>query len=144
MQITTYIAINYKVTQLFSYGLPEYIYLIASYVYILLNNFVIGTVISNVSTSNNDDDSVNVAVISGAAVGTLLLTIVIIIIMIVMITILCRRRKKSRRACNIDDKDITMSSNHQQHTHNTSGQSQHDIIIIIHGLQELKLILQLG
>ena len=88
------------------------------YVLMLRCYTYIGTV---VLTSNSNDNSVSVAAIIGAVVGTLLLTIVIIIIVIVMIMIKCRRRKKSRRVYNIGDKDVTMSSNPQQHTHNTSG-----------------------
>ena len=87
-------------------------------------NVVIGTVVSNVPTSNNSDDSDSIAAIIEAVVGTLLLTIIIIIIMMVVIMILCRGRKK-----NIDTKMLyiihELSSNPQQCTHNTPGQSPH-------------------
>ena len=95
----------------------------------MLNDFVLGhyTVLPS---SDNNDDSISVAVISGAIVGTLLLIIVMIIVIIVMLVviILLCRRKKSRKAQNIVNKCVTSSNlpNPQQHTHNTSGQSQHD------------------
>ena len=87
--------------------------------------FTIATVASNVPSNEDINDS-GVAIISGAIVGTLLLTI-FIIIMIAMIMLLCSR-KKSKRTHNIDDKVNPSSSlpNPQQHTHNTSDQSQHD------------------
>ena len=89
--------------------------------------FTRATVVSSVSSSDNDGDSVSVAVISGAVVGTLLLIIIIIIIVIVVI-ILCNRRKKYRSTNNTDHgvKQSLHVPNPQQHTHDTSHQSQHD------------------
>ena len=97
-----------------------------------MNDIIITTVVSEMSSGDNDDDnSVSVAVISGAVVGTLSLTIIIIITM-VMIMILCRKRKESRRGYNIDD-NVQLSHSHlpQQHTDNTSGQSPHHVITLI-------------
>ena len=95
----------------------------------MLNDFILDHY-TVVPSSDNNDDSISVAVISGAIVGTLLLIIVIIIVIIVMLVviILLCRKKKSRKTQNIVDKCVTSSNlpNPQQHTRNTSGQSQYD------------------
>ena len=88
--------------------------------------FTVVTVVFNIPSSDNDDDSVSVAVISGAIIGTLLLIIIIVIIVIVAI-VLCSRRRKKSRAYSVDGKvKQPLNTNPQQHTHNTSDQSQHD------------------
>ena len=85
-----------------------------------------------VPSSDNNDDSISVAVISGAIVGTLIIVMIIVIaIILVVIMVLYRGRKKSKEVYNIDDKYVTIQPssnlpNRQQHTHNTSDQSQHD------------------